>query len=89
MWKACILSAAFIQVIRCGSLGDESDLIIRTIFSNYESQAHPNSNREDGSVQIQIGLNPQSYELVVYLSRLSLSKFNSFYLHKRTKPPPC
>ena len=63
MWKAWILSAALTQVIHCGSLGDESDLIIRTIFSNYESQAHPNSDREDGAVQIQVGFNPQAYEL--------------------------
>ena len=62
MWRACIF-CALIKVIHGGSLGDESDLIIRTIFANYESQAHPNSPREDGAVQVQVGLSPQSYEL--------------------------
>jgi len=64
MWKLCILIGLF-KIVRGGSLGDESDLIIRTILANYEPQAHPNSDREDGAVEVEIGVNPLSFELVI------------------------
>ena len=66
MWKLCsILIMCMSEIVQAGSLGDEADLIIRTIFTNYEPQAHPNSDREDGAVQVEVGVNLLSVELVI------------------------
>lgn len=47
-----------------GNKGDEADLIIRTILTNYEPQAHPNSDRDDGAVVVDIDLSPLSISIV-------------------------
>ena len=66
MWQSLILVLASVsEIVQAGSLGDEADLIIRTIFTNYEPQAHPNSDREDGAVQVEVGVNLLSVELVI------------------------
>ena len=47
-----------------GTKGDEADVIIRNILSNYEKAAHPNSAEESGAVVIQIGITPLSISIV-------------------------
>lgn len=48
------------SMVHGGTKGDEADVIIRNIMSGYEKAAHPNSKRDDGAVEIQIGITPLS-----------------------------
>ena len=52
------------HIVNGGTKGDEADVIIRNILSNYEKAAHPNSERDDGAVVIQIGITPLSISIV-------------------------
>ena len=64
-------------VVNGGTKGDEADVIIRNILSNYEKAAHPNSERDDGAVVIQIGITPLSISIVslVFL-KISSARFS-------------
>ena len=37
------------------NLGDETDVIIKNILSEYEKDAHPNSERSNGAVVVRVG----------------------------------
>ena len=64
-------------VVNGGTKGDEADVIIRNILSNYEKAAHPNSERDDGAVVIHIGITPLSIS-IVSVAFLKTQKLNFF-----------
>ena len=63
------ICATFINLapmISAGEKGDQADLIIKQIMTDYEKTAHPNSKRADGAVVAQIGVSPLSISIVRY-----------------------
>ncbi len=44
--------------------GDRTDVIIKNIMSNYDKSVHPNSDRADGAVQVEISLKPLALNIV-------------------------
>ena len=47
-----------------GTKGDEADVIITQIMRNYVKEAHPNSKRDDGAVDVRIGITMLSISIV-------------------------
>ena len=59
-----LLLLLLFSIVQAGNLGDQTDVIIKNIMNNYEVNAHPNSDRKDGSVMTRIGITPLSLNIV-------------------------
>ena len=59
-----LLISGCASLVTAGTKGDEADIIIQNIMANYKMDAHPNSNRPDGAVTVQVAVNPLAINIV-------------------------